>query len=53
MCGGLILKKSTSLSNFWKYEESRIDPIFKSIEEPIREYPPYSIEVKGVGAFPS
>ena len=41
-----------TLKFFGDIEESRIDPIFKSIEEPIRNTPPYSIEVKGVGAFP-
>jgi 2'-5' RNA ligase len=41
-----------TLKFFGNIEESRIDPIFKSIEEPIRNTPPYSIEVKGVGAFP-
>ena len=41
-----------TLKFFGNIEELRIDPIFKSIEEPIRNTPPYSIEVKGVGAFP-
>jgi 2'-5' RNA ligase len=41
-----------TLKFFGNIEESRIDPIFKSIEEPVRNTPPFSIEVKGVGAFP-
>jgi 2'-5' RNA ligase len=41
-----------TLKFFGNIEESRIDPIFKSIEEPIRNTPPFSLEVKGVGAFP-
>jgi 2'-5' RNA ligase len=41
-----------TLKFFGNIEESRIGPIFKSIEEPIRNSPPFSMEVKGVGAFP-
>lgn len=41
-----------TLKFFGNIEESRIDPIFKSIEEPVRNTSPFSIEVKGVGAFP-
>ena len=41
-----------TLKFFGNIEESRIDPIFKSIEEPIRSTPPFSLKVRGVGAFP-
>ena len=41
-----------TLKFFGNIEESRIDPIFKSIEEPIRNTPPFSLKVQGVGAFP-
>ncbi len=41
-----------TLKFFGNIEESRIDPIFKSIEEPIRNTLPFSIKVRGVGAFP-
>jgi len=42
-----------SLKFFGNIEESRIDPIFKSIEEPVRNTPPFSVRVRGAGAFPS
>jgi 2'-5' RNA ligase len=41
-----------TLKFFGNIEESRIDPIFKSIEECIRNTFPFSIKVRGVGAFP-
>jgi 2'-5' RNA ligase len=41
-----------TLKFFGNIEESRIDAIFKSIEEPIRNTPPFSLKVRGVGAFP-
>jgi 2'-5' RNA ligase len=41
-----------TLKFFKNIEESRIEPIFKSIEEPIRSTLPFSLEVRGVGAFP-
>jgi 2'-5' RNA ligase len=41
-----------TLKFFGNIEESRIEPIFKSIEEPIRNTLPFSLEVRGVGAFP-
>ena len=41
-----------TLKFFGNIEESRIEPIFKSIEEPIRHTLPFSLEVRGVGAFP-
>ena len=42
-----------TLKFFGNIEESRIDPIFKSIEEPIRNTLPFSVRVRGGGAFPS
>ena len=41
-----------TLKFFGNIEESKIEPIFKSIEEPIRNTLPFSLEVRGVGAFP-
>ena len=41
-----------TLKFFGNIEELRIEPIFKSIEEPIRNTLPFSLEVRGVGAFP-
>ena len=41
-----------TLKFFGNIEESRIEPIFKSIEEPIRNTLPFSLKVRGVGAFP-
>jgi len=41
-----------TLKFFGNIEGSRIDPIFKSIEEPIRNTLPFSLKVRGVGAFP-
>jgi len=42
-----------TLKFFGNIEESRIDLIFKSIEEPMRDALPFSIRVRGAGAFPS
>ncbi len=42
-----------TLKFFGNIEESRIDVIFKSIEEPVRNTLPFSVRVKGAGAFPS
>ena len=42
-----------TLKFFGNIEESRIDPIFKSIEEPIRNTLPFSLKVRGLGAFPN
>lgn len=42
-----------TLKFFGSIEESRIESIFKSIEEPVRITPPFSLKVRGVGAFPS
>ncbi len=42
-----------TLKFFGNIEESRIDLIVKSIEEPIRNTSAFSVIVKGVGAFPS
>ena len=41
-----------TLKFFGNIEESTIDLIFKSIEEPIRDTLPFSLKVRGVGAFP-
>jgi len=41
-----------TLKFFGSIEESRIDSIFKSIEEPIQSTLPFSLKVRGVGAFP-
>jgi len=41
-----------TLKFFGNIEESRIDPILKSIEAPIRNTLPFSVKVRGVGAFP-
>ena len=41
-----------TLKFFGNIEELRIDPIFKSIEEVIRNTSPFSLKVRGVGAFP-
>jgi 2'-5' RNA ligase len=41
-----------TLKFFGNIEESRIDPIFKAMEEPIRSTSPFSLKVRGVGAFP-
>ncbi len=42
-----------TLKFFGNIEVSRIDVIFKSIEEPVRNTLPFSVRVKGAGAFPS
>ena len=42
-----------TLKFFGNIEEPRIDPIFKSIEEPVRNILPFSVRVRGLGAFPS
>ena len=42
-----------TLKFFGNIEELRIDPIFKSIEEPARNTLSFSLAVRGVGAFPS
>jgi len=42
-----------TLKFFGNIEESRIDLIFKSIEEPVQNTLPFSIRVRGAGAFPS
>jgi 2'-5' RNA ligase len=41
-----------TLKFFGNIEESRIDPILKSIEGPIQNTQPFSLKVRGVGAFP-
>jgi len=42
-----------TLKFFGNIEESRIDLIAKSIEEPVRSTLPFSVIAKGVGVFPS
>ena len=42
-----------TLKFFGNIEESRIDLIFKSITEPVRDALPFSVRVRGAGAFPS
>ena len=42
-----------TLKFFGNIEESRIDLILKSIDEPIRNTLPFSLKVRGVGAFPN
>jgi 2'-5' RNA ligase len=41
-----------TLKFFGNIDESKIDPIVKSIERPVRTNPPFSLKVRGVGAFP-
>ena len=41
-----------TLKFFGNIDESRIDPIVKSIERPIQTISPFSLKVRGVGAFP-
>jgi 2'-5' RNA ligase len=41
-----------TLKFFGDIEESRIDPIVKSIEKPVKNTLPFSLKVRGVGAFP-
>ncbi|NWG03998.1 MAG: RNA 2',3'-cyclic phosphodiesterase [Syntrophaceae bacterium] len=41
-----------TLKFFGNIEESRIEPIFKAIEGPVQNTSPFSLKVRGVGAFP-
>ena len=41
-----------TLKFFGNIEESRVDPIVKSIEKPVKNTLPFSLKVQGVGAFP-
>jgi 2'-5' RNA ligase len=41
-----------TLKFFGNIEESRIEPIVKSIERPIQSSAPFSLKVRGLGAFP-
>jgi len=41
-----------TLKFFGNIEESKIDSISKSIEEPAQKTAPFSLKVRGVGAFP-
>ena len=42
-----------TLKFFGSIEESRIEPIVKSIEGPVQNISSFSIKVRGVGAFPN
>jgi 2'-5' RNA ligase len=42
-----------TLKFFGYIEESRIEPIFKSIEEPVRDTLPFTVKVRGIGGFPT
>ncbi len=41
-----------TLKFFGDIEEATIEPIVKAIEGPVHNAPPFSIRVKGIGAFP-
>ncbi len=41
-----------TLKFFGNIDESKIDPIVKSLEGPIRNTSPFSLKIQGVGAFP-
>jgi 2'-5' RNA ligase len=41
-----------TLKFFGNIEESKVDSILTSIQEPVRETPPFLLEIRGVGAFP-
>jgi len=41
-----------TLKFFGNIEESRVESIVKSIEEPTRTTPPFTLRVRGTGAFP-
>ena len=41
-----------TLKFFGNIDESKIDPIVKSVEGPIRTVFPFSLKVRGMGAFP-
>jgi len=41
-----------TLKFFGNIEESRIEPIVKSIEEPIQTTSPFPLTIRGMGAFP-
>ena len=45
-------KNHLTLKFFGNIEESKIEPIVESIEEPIQTTSPFLLRVKGVGAFP-
>ena len=42
-----------TLKFFGNIEESKIEPIVKSIEGPIQTTVPFSLRVRGIGAFPN
>ncbi len=41
-----------TLKFFGNIEESKVDSIFKTIEEPLQTHQPFLLKVRGVGAFP-
>ncbi|RPJ05445.1 MAG: RNA 2',3'-cyclic phosphodiesterase, partial [Deltaproteobacteria bacterium] len=41
-----------TLKFFGDIEESKVDEIIREIEEPVRQTPPFSIKIRGIGAFP-
>ena len=41
-----------TLKFFGDIEEARIESIIKAIEDPVRKTPPFSLLVRGLGAFP-
>ena len=41
-----------TLKFFGNIEESKVDEIIQEIEEPVRQTPPFSIRIRGIGAFP-
>jgi len=41
-----------TLKFFGNIDESRIDPIVKSIEGPVQNISPFTVSVRGMGAFP-
>ena len=41
-----------TLKFFGDIEEARIESIIKAIEDPVRKTPPFSLLVRGMGAFP-
>ncbi len=41
-----------TLKFFGNIDESRIDPIAKSLEGPVQTFPPFSLSLCGIGSFP-
>lgn len=42
-----------TLKFFGNIEEIKVDPIIQSIGDPVRKTPPFSLSVRGMGAFPN